>query len=686
MTQSQTPVQSQVPAQAQADGPAAEGRSLRVRLGDLGLAPENLRFDQPADEGVARLADTIAAAGLIYPLLVRPGRKGEAPYMVLDGRRRRFALLLRVERGEITLDAEVDCRLAADRASQAAAVVLSGSEQAPVHLADVIAAIGKLRKARMTPEAIGRALGYDVLEVRRLEAMASVHGAVLHAFRAGRLTLRQVKLFARLKDPERQAELARAALEGWFHDYQLKDLVGRGRMAVDDRRFRLVGVARYAEAGGRIESDLFGELPDVVADPGLVGRLWRERVEALSAGLAQRGVAVGISEERAVLPPDGLEPLPFVHVAALPEAARNAFEAARARLEAIAERLADLGDAPPADADVTEWLVGQLEAARARTLSGAIEAVTLTPADGVGLQATFHWRRPEAAPDDGEAADADGDRATAGDEPGNDGREAGQGSSGRPADEIPPAAPEPREADGATHLLHEARTDLATRGLIRSLAEDPAAALTALVAQLFKAVALRGRARSHESALTVTAVTYVGGERPVVAELDGEVRARLAARRAAYLASGQRPLAWAAGLEESERLALLAELVALSLDLREARTTEARPAARAEAREIAALCGARLTDHWTPDAGFLAVHPKGQLLRMLADMGAETPHADRLKKDELVAVVASEASERRWAPPEVQWDPLPIRPGRHQAAAAVAPAAGVAPPELADGA
>lgn len=55
-----------------------DGR-IRVRLGDLGLAPENLRFEEPADEGVPRLADTIDAAGMIYPPIVRKGRKGEQP-------------------------------------------------------------------------------------------------------------------------------------------------------------------------------------------------------------------------------------------------------------------------------------------------------------------------------------------------------------------------------------------------------------------------------------------------------------------------------------------------------------------------------------------------------------------------------------------------------------------------------
>lgn len=37
---------------------------IQVRLGELGLAKENLRFNEPADEGVPQLAETILAAGV----------------------------------------------------------------------------------------------------------------------------------------------------------------------------------------------------------------------------------------------------------------------------------------------------------------------------------------------------------------------------------------------------------------------------------------------------------------------------------------------------------------------------------------------------------------------------------------------------------------------------------------------
>lgn len=73
---------------------------------------------------------------------------------------------------------------------------------------------------------------------------------------------------------------------------------------------------------------------------------------------------------------------------------------------------------------------------------------------------------------------------------------------------------------------------------------------------------------------------------------------------------------------------LLAELTAISLDVREEKTFSIRrSAARAEAAELAALCQADITLHWTPDAPFLQPHPLGLLTGMLDTMGAEDERA-----------------------------------------------------------
>jgi len=93
-------------------------------------------------------------------------------------------------------------------------------------------------------------------------------------------------------------------------------------------------------------------------------------------------------------------------------------------------------------------------------------------------------------------------------------------------------------ARGSVGLIpHAERTDVATRGLIRDLADNPDVALTALIAQLFKAITFTAGVGQGASALKIDATAYSRRSTPVIAALDGEIRARLAARRDAYRAS-----------------------------------------------------------------------------------------------------------------------------------------------------
>ena len=627
----------QVPA-----SPAAMSR-IQVRLGDLGLAKENLRFHEPADDGVPQLADTLLAAGVVIPPIVRPGRKGEAPFMALDGRRRRFGLILLRERRDIDDDYLIDCLLAETPAQQAAAIVLPNTEHAPVHIADVITAIGKLRKAKMDTQAISTALGYAELEIKRLEALAAVHPTVLKALRQGRLTLKQVRLFARLSDKKQQAEIAQTALDGYFQDYQLRAVVEHDRATVEDDRFTLVGMDRYLAAGGRVASDLFGEYPDYLLDPEVLQGAWRERVQPIVDHLKAEGLAVYVAREAGYGAPDGFFRLAHVWERDLDEAQKTALADARYAVTQLESALQDLDPSTDeAPAQLAPLVSAYGVAAGAVLTRSRIGAVLLSPSDGHGLAATF-YSVPLPVEDLPEEEEADDDTASVGGRPGvvtND-------------VEVPRADV---EVEGASHVLHETRTDVATRGLIRDLADDPSAALTVLIAQLFKQLALQSSGGLDGSAAQIAATRYQRGAMAPIAGLDGEVRGRLDARREAYRASGLRPITWIETLPHGEKMALMAELTAISLNMREARTSLLRHGARAEAAEIAALCGADISAHWTPDEAYLAVHSKAQLLLLLEELGVEDDRAKTLKKNALVTFVAEAAAERQWAPAVLSWD------------------------------
>ena len=619
--------------------------TIQVRLGDLGLAKENLRYNEPADDGVPQLAGTIEAAGVVIPPIVRPGRKSESKFMALDGRRRRLGLILLRDAGKIDDDYLVDCKLAVTPAQQAAAIVLPNTEHAPVHIADVIVAIGKLRKAKMDTRAICGALGYAELEIKRLEALSGVHAKVLTALRNGRLTLKQVRLFARLPDKAQQAEIAQSALDGHFQDYQLRAVIEQDRVTVEDDRFTLVGMDRYVAAGGRVSSDLFGEYPDFLLDPQILQAAWTQRIQPLVDLLTSDALTVFSGSDARFGAPDGFDRLPYLYTGDLTEAQREALTVARATVAEISSALQDLDpwtdEAPAALAPLILAMVVQ---AGAGLTHSRIGAVLLAPADGFGVAATFYSVPIPRDEVQGEEEEGDDDETEV------VGSRCGRGAADI---EVPKADV---DVEGSSHVFHETRTDVGTRGLIRDLADDPSAALTVLVAQLFKQVALHSAGSMETSAAHISAIAYRRGSTAPIASLDGEVKTRLDARRAAYKASGLRPIAWVETLPHGEKMALMAELVAITLNLREERTSSIRHAARAEAAEIAALCGADISAHWTPDQPYLAAHSKKLLTALLDEMGVEDDRAKTLKKDDLVTFVAEAAAERQWAPAALSWE------------------------------
>lgn len=637
-----------------------------VALRDLGVARENLRFGEPADDQIPLLAATLKAAGQLQPLTVRPGRgRKEQPWMALDGRRRRLALLLLLEAGEIEPDHPVRVSVETDPARQAAAALLTNTAL-PIHVADIISAIGRMLKAKLDVEAIAKALGYADLEIRRLAALAGLPPIVLEALKAGKLTLKQVRLLARLPDRKEQASMAEQALKGFgFQDWRILERLDADRITDRDRCCALVGPERYAAAGGRTEMDLFGELPPVLLDPELLNRLWLDRAREIALVLEQEGLEVHVTTGDFPDLPEDLERVCYVY-GELDRDATALYQVAR---DDYFERVAALQAGPIAS-----------DGSVARLLDMIRARVTMDQAGGGGRLATVLVWTPSGetgidvrcfGPPEPVSENVEGETDDVRQEP------------FRPAYVAPVVdAPEP-ETEGVQHSLHAVRTDIATRGLIRALADDPGAALTVLIARLFCVIVLRRHVSRSDSASTVLADPYGPSRTEVVDVLDGVVRQRLDDRRVAWQASGETVMGWVGTLAHGEKMALLAELTALSLDLRETRTDLVRGKARADAAEIAALCQADITQYWTPDTPFLKAHSKPQLLGMLVEMQAEDVRAGGLKKTELADWVGEQAAARRWAPPSLSW----VRPidadgtGESEAAAG----GDLPPPEATDG-
>lgn len=642
-----------------------------VPLNQIGIAPENLRAADGPDEDIPQLAETLFVAGQLLPLFVRPGQgKKEDPFMALDGRRRRFAWLALLDQGRIAADHPVRVKVLTDKDLQVAAAFLPNTEPLTPDLVDVITAVGRLQKRKLSPTQIAKALGRSRDEVLGWSLLAELDKTVLTGLRDGRITLRQAKLMTKLSAEDQRQLADHARAYGSLYDHTVRNRINGAVITIADRRVRLAGLAAYKAAGGRVESDLFGETPDILLDQPILQQVWDAQVQPIIDALRAEGLEVSVSDYRGPIP-EGFTALPPAYNVDVPDD--------------LADGLADL-DTQQVAAQAAVEAVGELtDETRVLVLSFVlaalayrrvlhvepISAVTLIPHGRDGVEFSFHTLEVEVeeTPDDEEAETQE--RSLDG----------GGGDAGfrRHGDvDIPKVDLDPGVS---THALNERYTDIATRGLVRALADDPQAALSLLVARLFASVGLHSSADTNLSISTIDAEAYRRPGHEPIPNLDGDVAARLAARREAYLASGLRPIAWIGQLSHGERMTFLAELVAMTLNGREFATHAARHGARAEAVELTELTSYDIRTYWTPDLDFFVAHNKGQLLGMLEKMGAEVAPAAGLRKADLAAYVAEAAAEHHWAPDALSWKAAVAEVADQEAEADVEAEEGPAEPE-----
>ena len=615
-----------------------------VALNQIGVAPENLRAAEGPDEEIPQLAETLFVGGQVFALLVRPGRgKKEEPFMALDGRRRRFSFLALVADGRIPADHPVRVKVLTDPAQQVAAAMLPNTEHLAPDLVDVIAAVGRLQRRKMSATEIARALGYTVKEIQGWTVLADLDNAVLMGLRDGRITLKQAKLMTRLTAEDQRQLADHARTYGSLYDHLVRQRVDGAVITVADRRVRLAGLDNYRVAGGRVESDLFGELPDTLLDQPILQQVWEAQVEAVVALLRAEGLEVFVGGNRGQIP-EGYAPLPYAYGSERSDEDQTELDALEARATAAQSAVTVLAEITPETRGmILEAITADLDYRRSLH-EPPIAAATIFPHPRLGAEVVFHMvdaPEPEGETDETTPDDAAPDAVSA------DPVVRRHGDVDIPRVEL--------DRSVSTHALNERYTDVATRGLVRAVADDPQAALILVVARLFANVALTGSSDKTQSISTLQAEAYRRyGAEPIPA-LDGEVVDRLEAHRQAYLASGVRPIPWVASLAHGERMGLLAELVGMTLNGREFATHAARHGARAEALEVTELTGYDILSYWTPDLEFFAAHNKRQLLAMTEAMGADVAPAAALKKGDLAAYVTEGAAEHRWAPEALSW-------------------------------
>jgi len=242
---------------------------IHIPLSDLLHWDGNVR-KTGAQEGLEELMASIAAHGLLQPLVVKPAPakgKTKGKYHVVAGQRRLMAL------NGINYAEPVPCTVIAEDADATEISLVENTIRQQMHPIDQFHAFRQMQESGSTPADIAVRFGYAESTVLKLLKLARVSPKILDAYRAGELTLEHVQAFASSDDTERQEQV----FEDFNPDYNDADdirseLKPEADIPATDKRAVYVGIEAYVKAGGKTRSDLFTD-STYLLDPELLDNL-----------------------------------------------------------------------------------------------------------------------------------------------------------------------------------------------------------------------------------------------------------------------------------------------------------------------------------------------------------------------------------------------------------------------------
>lgn len=258
-----------------------------IPLNKLVMSKANVRKTD-VTEGMAELADSIAAHGLWQNLNVREGDKGR--FEVVAGGRRLRALKMLVKEGLVAKDAGIPCRVLTDDEDPAEISLAENTLRQAMHPDDQFAAFQQLVDAGRSIEDVAARFGVTPAVVERRMKLARVPPKLRGEFRKGELTLEQMMAFAVSDDHERQEDVAKSMTHWTRTPREIRAALTREAVALTQPLAKFVIVDAYVAAGGAIQRDLFDDANEgYMPDRELVLRLANGRLEAALADIRSEG-------------------------------------------------------------------------------------------------------------------------------------------------------------------------------------------------------------------------------------------------------------------------------------------------------------------------------------------------------------------------------------------------------------
>jgi ParB family transcriptional regulator, chromosome partitioning protein len=204
--------------QAVALGQTADGETVfQLAMDQIDHNPHQTRREFDPD-ALKELADSIAAQGVVQPIVVRPGKEGRFT-LILGERRLRASEML----GNTTIQAIVK-RVSEQQAAEM--TLVENLQREDLNCVEQAEAFSNLStEFKLTQEAIGARAGVSREKVSNFMRLLSLPEGVIGALQKGRLTYSHARVLMTLKDNVRIWKYAQKAMEEKMSVAKLEDLV-----------------------------------------------------------------------------------------------------------------------------------------------------------------------------------------------------------------------------------------------------------------------------------------------------------------------------------------------------------------------------------------------------------------------------------------------------------------------------
>lgn len=243
-----------------------------VKLSKLRLSELNVRKSN--DLNIDEIAADLEARGVLQNLLVTPMTKPRGHFAVFDGRRRLTGLNLLAERGVIdpeTYDVPVMV-LKGDDATLSETSLAANFHQLKMTPAEECRAFQHFLSMSGNIDAVAKRFGLTRRFIEGRLRLASLAEPIFDALNTGQITLDLAKAYASTEYQEKQLLIWNSYGQSYGED-TIRRAIANESMKANDPVALLVGEDRYAEAGGKIDRDLFSDSGDQWINPEIAQRL-----------------------------------------------------------------------------------------------------------------------------------------------------------------------------------------------------------------------------------------------------------------------------------------------------------------------------------------------------------------------------------------------------------------------------